>query len=194
MIAAALAAIVCVAAPGVAAHVNRTVGPYTILVVLVEEPVYADNHAGFEFWVRRDEVPVLGLERSITAVASGHGVQVDLAVPPIDGTGFYVLDHTTDGAAFDPQGGGAWTLALSGTIDGTPVDTTFPVTFPSYPRVGAAATATTAAGAAAQQPSTGPSAALLVGLGAALVIGGMAAVALAARRRGRRPESPGLTT
>jgi len=44
-----------------AAHVNRTVGPYALLVVLVEEPVYADNHAGFEFWARKDSVPVLGL-------------------------------------------------------------------------------------------------------------------------------------
>jgi hypothetical protein len=43
-------------ASGVSAHVNRTVGPYAILVILVEEPTYEDNHAGFEFWVRRDGV------------------------------------------------------------------------------------------------------------------------------------------
>jgi len=125
-----------VTAPLAAAHVNRTVGPYTILVVLVEEPVYADNHAGFQFWVRRNEVPILGLEQSITAVATGHDQRIKLTVPKIDGTGFYVLDHAVDGAAFDPGGGGAWTLELTGSIDGTSLDASFPVTFPSYPRVG----------------------------------------------------------
>ena len=39
------------------AHVNRQVGPYTILVILVEEPTFEDNHAGFEFWVRRADQP-----------------------------------------------------------------------------------------------------------------------------------------
>jgi hypothetical protein len=184
---AALSAIVWVGAtaPGVAAHVNRTVGPYTILVVLVEEPVYADNHAGFQFWVRKDEVPVLGLEGSIKAVASGHGEQVDLTVPPIDGTGFYVLDHTTDGAAFDPQGGGAWTLVLSGAIDGTPLDASFPVTFPSYPRVGVAGdqAATNPAGV----PGTSAAAAAPIWLIAiaGLVIVAMLGMTMVGRRRRR---------
>src|SRR5690349_3561926 len=74
------------------AHVNRQVGPYAFLVVLVEEPTFEDNHAGFKFWVRRDEVPVLGLESTVHAIATGHGQRVELAVPPVDGVGFYVLD------------------------------------------------------------------------------------------------------
>ena len=177
-------------APGVTAHVNRTVGPYTILVVLVEEPVYADNHAGFQFWVRRDEVPILGTWGSIKAVASGHGEQLDLAVPPIDGTGFYVLDHTTDGAAFDPQGGGAWTLVLSGAIDGTSVDASFPVTFPSYPRVGVADQQAVTNAAA---PATSPVAALPTSLLAvAGVFGvGLFGLAMVARRR-KRPRAMGV--
>jgi hypothetical protein len=189
--ASALSAIVwvCATAPGVAAHVNRTVGPYTILVVLVEEPVYADNHAGFQFWVRKDEVPILGLEKSISAVASGHGEQVDLTVPPIDGTGFYVLDHTTDGAAFDPLGGGAWTLVLSGTINGTPVDASFPVTFPSYPRVGAAdqgAVAGSGAALATSPASFDPTWLIVVASG--LIIGVLCVVLIGRRRRrGSRP-------
>jgi hypothetical protein len=163
--------------------VNRTVGPYTILVVLVEEPVYADNHAGFQFWVRRNEVPILGLEGSIKAVASGHGEQLDLKVPPIDGTGFYVLDHTTDGAVFDPQGGGSWTLVLSGAIDGTPVDATFPVTFPSYPRVGVAdqGAAANAATAPAAPPTPSPPTSLIAIAG--VVLAGVAVLALVGRRR-----------
>ncbi|MEA2675395.1 MAG: hypothetical protein QOI92_2587 [Chloroflexota bacterium] len=193
MAAAALAAIVWVgaAASGVAAHVNRTVGPYTILVVLVEEPVYADNHAGFQFWVRRNEVPILGLEGSIKAVASGHGEQLDLKVPPIDGTGFYVLDHTTDGATFDPQGGGAWTLVLSGAIDGTSVDATFPVTFPSYPRVGVADPGAAARAAVPQAPPAASLPALLIVVGVAgVVLAGIAVLALVGRRR-RRGARPG---
>ncbi|GEM_PF-4925274 len=186
MAAAALSAIVWVgaSASGVAAHVNRTVGPYTILVVLVEEPVYANNHAGFQFWVRKNEVPILGLESSIKAVATGHGQQLDLTVPPIDGTGFYVLDHTTDGAAFDPQGGGAWTLVLSGSIDGTPMDVSFPVTFPSYPRIGApdqGAAMSPNAAAVTSPASAAPT--WLIAIAAAVVVGMLGLAMLGRRRR-----------
>jgi hypothetical protein len=188
--AAALAAIVWAGAapPDVAAHVNRTVGPYTILVVLVEEPVFADNHAGFQFWVRKDEVPILGLEGSIKAVASGHGEQFDLKVPPIDGTGFYVLDHTTDGAVFNPQGGGAWTLVLSGTIDGTPVAATFPVTFPSYPRVGVAGQGAAANAATAPPAPPAPSTStLLIAIVSVLLAGAAVLAFVGRRRRASRP-------
>jgi hypothetical protein len=118
------------------AHVNRQVGPYTILVVLVEEPTFEDNHAGFQFWIRRGSHPIFGLERSIEAGATGHGTTVDLRMPAADALGFYVLDRTSDGTAFDPLGGGPWSLHLTGSIDGTPLDESFAVTFPSYPRVG----------------------------------------------------------
>jgi hypothetical protein len=134
-----LAAVVAMfVVPAVAqAHVNRQVGPYTILVVLVEEPTFEDNHAGFEFWVRRDGQPIVGLEGSIRAEATGHGTSLDLVVPPLGAVGFYVLDRTSGGAAFDPRGGGPWSLRLTGSIDGTQLDETFAVTFPSYPRIGA---------------------------------------------------------
>ncbi|HEY4227271.1 MAG TPA: LPXTG cell wall anchor domain-containing protein [Candidatus Limnocylindrales bacterium] len=166
------------------AHVNRTVGPYALLVVLVEEPVYADNHAGFEFWARKDSVPVLGLDKTVKAVASGHGVDVDLAIPPIDGTGFYVLDHSKGGAAFDPMGGGAWNLVLTGTIDGTALDTTFPVTFPSYPRIGTAGQQPATVGTSAA-PNTGASSAgaLIAAAAAALIVCGLAAALRVRRRR-----------
>jgi hypothetical protein len=120
-----------------AAHVNRQVGPYTILVILVEEPTFEDNRAGFEFWVRRDDQPITGLDRTVRAEATGHGVTEAMAVPPLEGD-FYVLDHTTAGESFDPLGGGPWTLHLSGTINDTPLDEDFAVTFPSYPRIGPA--------------------------------------------------------
>jgi hypothetical protein len=170
-------------APAVAAHVNRTVGPYAILVVLVEEPVYADNHAGFQFWVRKDGVPIIGLEKTVRARASANGIDVDLAIAPMDGTGFYVLDHTTDGAAFDPHGGGAWTLELTGSIDGTQLDTTVPVMFPSYPRIGGAG-GNLATPIGAPGSSGMPIVVILGGIflaGAAIVVLGIS------RARGRSP-------
>ena len=185
--AAALIALLA-AAPTVEGHVNRTVGPYALLVVLVEEPVYADNHAGFQFWVRKDDVPIVGLESTVHAEASGHGFDVTLTVPPVDGTGFYVLDHTTDGAAFDPHGGGDWTLTLTGSIDGTPLDTTFPVMFPSYPRIGS--TNGAAAASAVATPASGPP---LVLLGGALLVAAVVVVLVFSRVRARSPGRPART-
>ena len=169
------------------AHVNRQVGPYTILVILVEEPTFEDNHAGFQFWVRRDEQPIVGLEGSIRAEAIGHGQRVGLQVPAIGGTGFYVLDRTTDGAPFDPLGGGGWSLRLSGDIEGTPLDEQFAVTFPSYPRVGAP---NPVAGADSTLAPAAPSVGLLLlaGLGLAL----LAAAVVASRRFRLRPAPPTL--
>lgn len=165
------------------AHVNRQVGPYTILVVLVEEPTFEDNHAGFQFWVRRDGQPIVGLERTIQAEATGHGEHVSLAVPPLDGLGFYVLDRSLAGTAFDPLGGGAWSLHLWGDIDGTPLDEQLAVTFPSYPRIGAANQASAAA-AAAPGPPIGVLVLALIGLGLAM------AIVVAARFVRPRPGRP----
>src|SRR5690348_8066987 len=87
------------AAPSAAwAHVNRTVGPYQILVVLVEEPTFEDDHAGFKFWVRDNGVAVTGLERTLKAQAARTDVTVDLAIAPVDASGFYVLDRDADGS------------------------------------------------------------------------------------------------
>ena len=161
---------------GVAAHVTRTVGPYTVLVILVGEPYFEDNHAGFQFWVRRDDTPVLGLEKTIQAQATGHGVTIDLAVPPLNGAGFHVLDRTTTGDAFDPRDGGAWSLVLSGRIEGTQVLETIPVTFPSYPRIGSAATTEA-------PPVPAPAG----GVAIWLLVGAAMAVGLLRRLRSHRP-------
>jgi len=165
------------------AHVNREVGPYTILVVLVEEPTFGDNHAGFEFWVRRGSQPVVGLERTIQAHATGHGASIDLTMPPVDGLGFYVLDRSPDGAPFDPLGGGAWSLHLTGSIEGTPLDETFAVTFPSYPRIGAPNAAATQATPSADGDAPPLPLILLAGLLAA----GVALIAFRIRPRRAQP-------
>jgi hypothetical protein len=176
-----------VASPGPAdAHVNRQVGPYTILVVLVEEPTFDDNHAGFEFWVRRDGQPILGLQGSVRAEATGHGSRVDLTVPPVDGTGFYVLDRTSAGDAFDPLGGGPWTLHLTGSIEQTPLDESLEVTFPSYPRVGTPRAVESARSTATQGL---PAPVLLLG---GLAMAGAALLGIVVVRRGRsRPATRG---
>jgi hypothetical protein len=183
-IAAAVALWIVALAPAAAAHVNRTVGPYTILVVLVEEPTFQDNHAGFEFWVRRDGNAITGLERTVQAVATGHGEQLDLVVSPLDDAGFYVVDHTPDGSAFDPKGGGAWTLLLTGSIERTALDASFPVTFPSYPRVASAGQPIGPAGPSAQAELAGQGLWLIPAAGATIVLGILAALVIARRRRG----------
>jgi hypothetical protein len=176
------------AATSALAHVNRQVGPYTILVILVEEPTFEDNHAGFEFWVRRAEQPIVGLEASIRAEATGHGQRIGLRVPPIGGTGFYVLDRTADGAPFDPLGGGGWSLRLSGEIEGTPLDEEFAVTFPSYPRVGAPKPVSGADSTPAPASPPWMGLFLLAGLG----LGVLAAAVAASRRIRLRPAPPTL--
>jgi hypothetical protein len=172
---------------GALAHVNRTIGPYTILVILVEEPTFQDNHAGFEFWARKDGVAVEGLDQTVKAQASGHDVLDDLVVSPPDSTGFYILDHAPSGTAFDPLGGGPWFLRLYGSIDGTPLDEQFAVTFPAYPRVGSPAVST--GGGTAGAPASTATIVPVVAAGAALAA---AAVGWCAIRRRRRTPSRGV--
>jgi hypothetical protein len=131
-----------------AAHVNRTVGPYTFLVVLVEEPYFTSNHAGFEFWVHRGDTAVAGLDQTLHAQAIGHGRRVDLLISPIDQDGLYTVDRGLDLQPFDPAGGGDWSLRLTGSVEGTAIDEAFAVQFPAYPRVGTVKPATTGAAAA----------------------------------------------
>jgi len=135
VIAAMLAAATLLAPAAASAHVNRTVGPYTFLVVLIEEPYFSSNHAGFRFWVHRGETPIAGLDRTLHAQAIGHGRTVDLEVSPWDADQLYIVDRGLDGQAFDPQGGGSWSLRLTGSVEGMAVDESFAVQFPAYPRV-----------------------------------------------------------
>jgi hypothetical protein len=155
------------------AHVNRAVGPYTFLVVLVEEPYFATNHAGFEFWVHKGDTPVSGLDRTLHAQAVGHGRTVDLQVSPWNADQLYVVDRGLDGRPFDPLDGGDWSLRLTGSIEGMSIDQSFAVQFPAYPRVGTVKPNGTpaAAGATADTELVPPYlVVLLVGVGAAFAI------------------------
>jgi hypothetical protein len=121
--------------PTMAAHVNRTVGPYTILVVLVEEPFFATNHAGFEFWVSDAAGYVAGLDKSVAATATAGSQSEPLAVSTETDRHSYVIDRNAVNVPFDPGRGGAWTLELRGNIEGLAIDESFDTTFPAYPRV-----------------------------------------------------------
>jgi hypothetical protein len=165
------------------AHVNRTVGPYAFFLVLIEEPFYDTNRAGFEFWVHDAGRSVEGLDRSLNAVATSSTQEVGLRVSPINDRGFYDVESDLTGRPFDPGDGGDWTLRLTGTVEDEPVDVSFPTTFPAYPRV-----STALRRAAPRDPDGGPDVWLLVDAG--LVLAAVTWLGLKVRRR-RRAASPG---
>jgi hypothetical protein len=169
----------------VTAHVNRVVGPYTFFVVLIEEPFFATNRAGFEFWVHEGSRPVQGLDHTLKAQAINSTRQVDLAVSPINDRGFYDVEFDLFAKPFNPGSGGNWTLRLFGTVEGLSVDEPFATTFPAYPRVAAASPVA----AAAQAPSAVDDG-LPIAVAFAPVVGlGMACLAFWQRRR-RTPRHP----
>jgi hypothetical protein len=155
-----------------AAHVTRVVGPYTFLIVLIEEPYFQDNHAGFEFWVRDGDRSVDGLDRTLHAEAIGHGVIAKLSISPRNDRGFY-------DAPFYPGSHGQYSLHLAGSIEGTPIDELFLVTFPAYPR----APLSGAASAAQSDPVGGSTGVLVAGATAALLVLGATGLVIVRRRR-----------
>jgi hypothetical protein len=179
---AALAAVVVAAllfaSPlSTAAHVNRLVGPYTFFIVLIEEPFFTTNRAGFEFWVHEGARPVPGLDKTLAAQAINSTRHVDLVVSPINERGFYDVEFDTNGMPFDPGSGGNWTLRLFGTVEGLAVDEPFATTFPAYPRV-----ASTPAGSPVEAPAAPAAWPIPIVLGA-LVVLGLAGLAVWQRQR-----------
>jgi hypothetical protein len=172
-IALMLGTILVVPPSPVAAHVTRVVGRYTFLIVLIEKPYFQDNRAGFEFWVRDGDRPVDGLDRTLRAEAIGHGAAVSLSISPRNDDGFY-------DAPFYPGSGRKYSLHLSGSVEGTPIDELFPVTFPAYPR--AASSGAASAPASLQPDIAGPATVLVAGGAVALVLSATALV-IARRRR-----------
>lgn len=167
-----------------AAHVNRTVGPYTILVTLIGEPFFPTNRAGFEIWIKTDGRPIDGLARTLHAHATRPGQDVALDLVAAADDGHYQAEIESDGNEFDPGSGGAWVFVLSGTIESTAVDQTFPVLFPAYPRIAApSANPSTVAAPAESAPASPP---LAVGLIAVVAAAGLLfyGVRRAKRRRG----------
>jgi hypothetical protein len=170
-------------------HVNRTVGPYTILVTLIGEPYFTTNRAGFELWVTNGGRPVGGLDETLRTQAIGVGGSVGLRLTATPDGGHYRAEVDAHDMEFDPGRGGAWSLHLSGSIDELVVDETFAVIFPAYPRVNAAGASTSAAVLAvapSEQAVSWPSGApIAIGAGllcAGLLVCGSVLVTLLGRR------------
>jgi len=178
---ASLAALIAILAlPTTAiAHVNRTVGPYSFFLVLIEEPLFETNRAGFEFRVRDGDRPIANLERTLHPVATSSAKTVSLVVSGVNAQGFYDVETDTTGQPFDPGAGGDWTLRLTGTVEGVAVDVSFPTAFPAYPRV-----ATAARPAAPRETTTGVDVWTLVDGG--LLLAAVAGFGRKVRQRRRR--------
>jgi hypothetical protein len=173
-----LSATMLVSPSSVAAHVTRVVGRYTFLIVLIEEPYFQDNHAGFQFWVRDGDRAVDGLDRTLHAEAIGHGAVVKLSISPRNDRGFY-------DAPFYPGSGGPYSLHLTGSIEGMAIDQLFLVTFPAYPRAPTRSAAANGPAAQVQSvPAGGSMTVPFAGAIAALVV--LSAIAFVIVRR-RRP-------
>jgi hypothetical protein len=161
----------------VAAHVTRVIGPYTILIVLIEEPYFQDNRAGFEFWVRDGNRAVDGLDRTLHAEAIGHGAVVKLSISPRNDRGFY-------DAPFYPGSGGPYSLHLTGSIEGMAIDQLFLVNFPAYPRAPTGSAAANRSGAQVQSdPGGGLMTVLFAGAMAGLAFLSAIAFVIVRRRR-----------
>jgi hypothetical protein len=173
----AVAASLTLAVAPVAAHVNRTVGKYLIFVVLIEEPTFQDNNAGFEFWVRDGERPIQGLDRTLHAAVVGSGGSQLPPIQPMNARGFYDV-------AIDPGSGGLTQLRLTGTIESTTIDETIDVRFPAYPRV-------ISAGSAVSVPASEPAPAnnqiVLAVAGVGLTLAAVAVVSVLRRSQASSP-------
>jgi hypothetical protein len=110
---------ILVAVP-VFAHEARTINGYDFEVGLINEPVFVGDKSGLEFFVNKDEQPVLGLENTVTAQVIYNGQTRDLPINARDGV---------DGAyesAFIPTAAGKYTFHLKGTLpDGSSFDESF---------------------------------------------------------------------
>jgi hypothetical protein len=121
MRAAAVAALVALLAlpAAVSAHEVREVGDYTLVVGMMEEPVFTNQKSGLEFQVTRNDQPVEGLEESLEAEAIFAGQSRSLPLSPRFGEpGWYQ-------SVFFPTAAGPYTFHITGQIEGQDIDESF---------------------------------------------------------------------
>jgi len=190
LVALVSASVFALLATGVAAaHEERTVAGYSFEVGFIDEPVFAGQRSGLEFFVNKGDTPVEGLEKTLKAQVIYGEQKRDLPLDAREGVkGAYE-------SVFIPTAAGPYTFHLSGTIEGQSIDESFtssptgfdevedlsagqfPVQFPPQAEVVADAQA----GKNASNEVT-----IALVLGAAGVVIGLVGVglALAGRRRG----------
>jgi hypothetical protein len=129
----ALCTLVMLASPLAAeAHETRSIadGKYQIVVRFMNEPVYAGDKSGLEFWVtetsaatpgagEEEGAPVEGLEETIQAEVIYEDQTMELPLSAaFDEPGRY-------GSVFFPTTPGDYTFRIFGTIDGAEIDESF---------------------------------------------------------------------
>ena len=168
------------------AHESREVGDVTMVVGLLDEPVYSGQKSGLDLRVSHGEEPVEGLEETLEAVVTFDGQSRDLPISAAFGEpGAYR-------SVFFPTASGPYTFRISGEIDGQPIDESFtsgPDTFGDVQDVAGGqfpvvfpATADIARDAEAGAGASGTATVALV-VGSAGLLAGLVALGLSVARR-----------
>jgi hypothetical protein len=170
----------------VLAHESREVGDHTFVVGFIDEPVFAGQKSGLEFFVSHGEEPVEGLEETLEAeVTYGDETRALEISPRFGEPGAYE-------SVFFPTAAGAYTFRIFGEIEGEPFDQSFssgPETFGDVEELAGGQFPV-------QFPSTGDlvrdaeagaraatTAMIALVLGGAALLAGLAALGLALARR-----------
>ena len=130
---ALLSAAMLIASPvAVGAHETRTIadGQYQVVVGFMNEPVFAGDKSGLEFWVTEvsaatpaagaEGTPVEGLHETVQAEVIYADQTMALPLSPMFGEpgGYYSV-------FFPTASEGDYTFSIYGDIDGTEIDETF---------------------------------------------------------------------
>jgi hypothetical protein len=168
------------------AHESRDIDDITMVVGMLDEPVYVGQKSGLELRVTHDGEPAEGLEETLEAeVVFGDETRALEISPQFGEPGAYR-------SVFIPTAAGPYTFHIVGEIDGEPIDETFaagPDTFGEvqdtagnqFPVILPAATDVASDAEAGAQAATTATIALI--LGAAGLLAGLVAIGLALSRR-----------
>jgi len=168
------------------AHESREVDGITMVVGLLDEPVYNGQKSGLDLRVTRDDEPLEGLEETLQAEVTFGGQSRDLPISPAFGEpGAYR-------SVFFPTAAGPYTFHILGEIEGVAIDESFtsgPDTFGEVQDVtaGQFPVVLPAAGDTARDAEAGAAAAgmatLALVIGAAGLVAGLVAVGMSVARR-----------
>jgi len=168
------------------AHESRDIADITMVVGLLDEPVYSGQKSGLELEVTHHEEPVEGLEETLMAEVIFDDQTRALEISPRFGEpGAY-------SSVFFPTAAGPYTFHIWGEIDGEPIDETFSSGEDTFSEVqdvtgGQFPVVLPAAGDTARDAEAGAAAAgtatLALVVGGAGLLAGLVAVGLALARR-----------